>query len=129
MRGIVFESSSSPPTDDPEAPAGLADARSGSSRTQPVHRELEALLAYVKDRRTPKAGERFAVVRWAIKVECYDNRPAALAAFHRLPPERRLGLLDRATGEASAPSRAKHRIMQQVFECLLLKPLRFMGVI
>ncbi len=125
---IVFESSSSPPTADPETRDGPAGARSGESRTKPVNRELEALLAYVKERQAPKAGERFAVISWAIKVESYNNRPAALAALRRLPPARRLGVLDRKTGDTWAPSRAEHKVIKQAFECLVLKTLRFMGV-
>jgi hypothetical protein len=95
----------------------------------PVNRELEDLLAYLRERRTPRVGGRFAVIRWAIKVESYDNRMAAAEAFRRLPPSRRVGLLDRQTGDTWAPSPAVHQVIVDVFRCLLLKPLRYMGVI
>ena len=106
-----------------------ASTRPGNSRPVPVNRELEGLLAYLEERRTPRPGGRFAVIRWAIRVECYDNRLAAFEALRRLPPSRQLGLIDRKTGETWAPGRAGYQVIKEALGSLLLKPLRFMGVI
>ncbi len=73
------------------------------------NRELEGVLRFLRERRE-EAAKRFAVLRWTVRVDYYDSEDSARRVLACGPISRRLGLVDRETGETWS-SRQDYRLI------------------
>ncbi len=91
------------------------------------NRELEGVLRFLRKRRE-KTAKRFAVLRWAVKVDYYDSEESARRVLACAPVARRLGLVDRETGETWSTRETYRLVLDTLRHQELTAPERFRRV-